>query len=313
MVIELKKTKRKFGILGIIFVFLLSFIELYGHNLINSINHSNEAERTQSLDEEETLPDVSLSQLVVQFIDVGQADAILIQNAGESMLIDAGNNEDGSKLVDYFQKMGIEKFKYVIGTHPHEDHIGGMDDILSTFAVDKIYFPDVITTTKTFEDVLAVIEQKKLSITIPEIGDTFKLGEAQFTVLYTGTDTEDLNDASIVLRMVYGHNSFLFMGDASSKVEKTLINDDIKTDVLKVGHHGSRYSSSEQFLDAVSSDYAIISCGKNNSYNHPHQETMDKLAKRNIEVYRTDELGTIIATSDGQNLKFNNVETNTNG
>lgn len=142
----------------------------------------------------------NISNVEVSFLDVGQADSILISSNDEYMLIDAGNNSDGPLLVKYFQNLGIQEFKYVVGTHPHEDHIGGLDDIINSFNIDKIYLPDAITTTKTFEDVLDAIDNKNKTYTVPKIDSTFNLGNATFKVIYTGTDTSDLNNTSIVFK-----------------------------------------------------------------------------------------------------------------
>ena len=229
------------------------------------------------------------------------------------MLIDAGNNEDGEKLVNYFEENDIKEFKYVIATHAHEDHIGGMDDIINSFKIDTYYMPYVMSTTKTFEDVLNALEEKKLKFSTPKIDDTFKLGDADVTILYVGEEGSDLNDTSIVLKITFGNNSFLFTGDATSSVEKKILDKDIKSDVLKVAHHGSSYSSKPEFLDKVNPTYAIISCGKNNIYNHPEKVTINNLNDRNIKIYRTDLDGTIILTSDGKNINITTSNTDTNG
>ena len=249
----------------------------------------------------------------VSFLDVGQADSILINSNNEYMLIDAGNNSDGPLLVKYFQTLGIKEFKYIVGTHPHEDHIGGLDDIINSFNIDKIYLPDAITTTKTFEEVLDAIDNKNQTYTVPQIDSTFNLGNAKFKVIYTGTDTSDLNNTSIVLKMTFKNISFLFTGDTTSKNEQKILNKDIQSTVLKVGHHGSKYSTSNSFLNKVNPKYAVIEVGTNNIYKHPSLETLTKLKKRNIITYRTDESGSIIAETDGNNINFTTKKTNTNG
>lgn len=251
--------------------------------------------------------------LKVYYIDVGQADSILIDDNGEYMLIDGGNNIDGPLLVSFFKSLGITNFKYIVGTHPHEDHIGGLDDVIDNFNVDTIYIPDAITTTATFEDLLDAIDKKNITYTVPEIDSTFSLGQSLFKVIYTGNDTSDLNNTSIVLKMTFGNNSFLFTGDATGVTEKKILNKDIEADVLKVGHHGSKYSSTDVFLKKVNPEYTIISVGKNNKYGHPASSTISKLNNLNIKSYRTDNDGTILVSSDGNDISVSKLKTDTNG
>ncbi len=257
------------------------------------------------------------TDLTIYFFDVGQADSILIANNDHYMLIDAGNNEDGPKLVKYLKnELHISDIEYVVGTHPHEDHIGGLDDIINNFQIQNILLPEVITTTKTYEDVLDAIASNHLNITVPEVGtpnSTFKLGEAEFEVLYTGTDDSDLNNSSIVLKMIFGNYSYLFTGDATSQVEQLLLDKNIDVDVLKVGHHGSATSTSATFLKHVTPTYAIISVGQNNSYNHPSSDTIARLEKYTNNIYMTSQLGTIKLVSNGQEINIYNFKTDTNG
>lgn len=255
----------------------------------------------------------SSSNLKIYFVDVGQADCILINDNNEYSLIDAGNNEDGEKIVKYFKDLGITKFKYVFGTHAHEDHIGGMDNIIENFQIEHFYMPDTITTTRTFEEVLDALEEKNIAFETPEEDENLTFSDTIFKVLHVGKDKRDLNDTSIVLKLTYKNTSYLFMGDATSSVEKDILDKDIKSDVLKVGHHGSQYSSTISFLKKVSPKYAIIEVGKNNSYNHPKEVTLKKLEDLGTKIYRTDEDGTIILTSDGENMSFETVKTDTNG
>lgn len=263
--------------------------------------------------EEENDKDISVNstgKLVVHFIDVGQADSILIEQGNATMLIDAGNNDDGKIIKDYLGKRNITKIDYLVGTHPHEDHIGAMDDIIYGFEVGKIFMPKKTSTTKTYRDVVTAASKKSLKFTAPKVGDSFKLGEATFTILAPIKDYEDANNSSIVLKMKYGNNTFLFTGDAETASEQDILNNrsDLKADLLKLGHHGSRTSSSDKFLDAVNPEYGVITCEKNNDYGHPHIETVKKMKERNIKLYRTDEQGTIVATSNGKKITFNKSE-----
>ncbi len=226
------------------------------------------------------------SNLKVYYFDVGQADSMLIVNDNQTMLIDAGNNDDGELVVSNIKKLGITKLDYVIGTHPHEDHIGGLDNVIDAFDIGTIYMPKVQANTKTFEDVLDSINKKGLSITSPKIGDTFKVGNANCEVMSTGEDSSNLNSTSIVIRMQYNSKSYLFMGDAEK------VNEDArkwpKTDILKVGHHGSSTSSSLNFLEQVQPKIAIIEVGTGNKYGHPHEEVVKRLEKIGATIYRTD-------------------------
>ena len=262
----------------------------------------------------EEVPVTAEDRLEVTFIDVGQADSILLENEGQYMLVDAGNNEDGPKLVTYLKGLGITDFSYVVGTHPHEDHIGGLDDIINNFNIKTFYMPDVVTTTKTFEEVLDALESKNIALSIPNKNDTFNLGDATVKVLYVGTEEEsDLNDTSIVLKVTYQNVSFLLTGDASTKVEDSLDRKDLESTVLKVGHHGSSTATNEEFLNLVNPKYAVISVGKNNQYEHPHTTVLNTLASHNITTYRTDEDGTIQMITDGVNIEINTMNTDTNG
>lgn len=252
---------------------------------------------------------VSVSgQLKVHYINVGQADSILIQQGSSTMLIDAGNNGDSETVKNYLSNQGITKLDYVIGTHPHEDHIGGLDYVINSFQIGNIYMPKATSTTKTFTDVVSAIKSKGMQIATPVPGDSFKLGQADCKILAPNSSSyEDLNNFSVVIKVTFGNNTFMFDGDAEKVSETEIVNKgfDVKADVLKVGHHGSGTSTSDEFLKKVNPKYAVISCGVNNDYGHPHKETMKRLKDSGITVYRTDESGTIICTSDGNNISFN--------
>lgn len=257
-------------------------------------------------------PDVT-GVLKVHFIDVGQGDSILIQSGTENMLVDAGTNESGPAVAAYLKSLGITKLSYLIGTHPHEDHIGGMDDVIRAFDIGTVIMSDVSHTTRTYEDVLDALLEKELRVVKPTPGDTYSLGEADFTILSPASDIAeqavrdgDLNNLSVGIRLAFGSNAFIMCGDAEAPSEKAMVEGGLplKADVLKLGHHGSSTSTCDEFLRAVSPSCAVISCGTDNSYGHPHKETMEKLAASGISVYRTDEQGTLVATSDGSQITW---------
>lgn len=307
----MKDIKKLLGMILVVGLYLLYifFGEEIGLTEEDVKDIKNKVIDTQVINTEPT------GNLRIHYLDVGQADSILIENASEYMLIDAGNNEDGKLLVKYFKNLGIEKFTYLVGTHAHEDHIGGMDDIINNFEVSNFYMPDVLTTTKTFEDVITALEDNNVYFDTPRIGDNFNFGSGNFTVLNVSNDDSDLNDTSIVLRLVYGNNKFLFTGDATSVVEDKILKSgyNIESDVLKVPHHGSEYSNSLSFLKKIKPKYSIISVGKDNSYGHPHNKALNNLKNIATEIYRTDKNGTVIVDSDGENIKISFKDTNLDG
>ncbi len=248
----------------------------------------------------------SLSNMKIHYIDVGQGDSELIQVDNKNILIDAGCND--SKALNYLKSIGINKLDYVIATHPHEDHIGGMTSVINNFEIGEFYAPKVNHTTKTFENMINALQNKGIKLTAPVVGDTLNVGDATLQFLAPNSAKyEDMNNYSIACKLKYGNTSYVFMGDAEALSEGEILAKqlDISANVLKLGHHGSHSSTSQAFLDKVNPRYAIVSCGKNNDYGHPHKETIDKLNKKGIDILRTDVSGTIVSTSNGNDIKFN--------
>lgn len=242
----------------------------------------------------------------IHFIDVGQADSALVTCDGHSMLIDGGNADDSNLVYSVLKRETDGHLDYVVGTHAHEDHIGGLSGAFEADTADVTFCPVTEYDSKAFRNFKTRADERGGGITIPAVGDTFTLGEASVTVVAVNSVPEDTNNTSIVIRIVYGDTSFLFTADAEQETEEKILESgqDIESTVLKVGHHGSSTSTSQAFLDAVSPTYAVISCGKDNSYGHPHSETLAKLASAGVEVLRTDELGDIYCTSDGTEVTF---------
>ena len=245
--------------------------------------------------------------LRVDFLNVGQADCALLSTNGHYMVIDGGNNGDADTILSYLEGQGVEKLDAVVGTHPHEDHIGSLDAIINHFDVDAVYMPKIMHTSKTFEDVLDAVANKGLKIKSPSPGDTIDFNGLEIEVLGPLREYKDFNNNSIVLKVNAGETAFLFTGDAEETAEKDILQADydLQADVLKVGHHGSSTSSSQAFLQAVKPKYAVISVGVGNSYHHPEEEALQRLQSIGAEIYRTDLQGNIVCTTDGKNIAFN--------
>ncbi len=243
--------------------------------------------------------------LKVYYLDIGQGDAIYIKTpAGEDILIDGGDLGNEEMLVNYLEDLKVDDIEVLIATHPHSDHMAGLVSVLQEFKVESVYAPKVSHTSKTFENFLKGVKAQGLSIKSAKAGVTIPLEGVTATLVGPVKAYEDLNNYSAVLHLSYGNTSFLFTGDAEEIAEADMLSQNIAADVLKVGHHGSHSSTSDRFLKAVNPKYAVISAGVDNSYGHPHRETLNKLANSNVKVYRTDQQGTIIAISDGKSLQF---------
>lgn len=269
------------------------------------VQESLTVEEAETESEEPT--EKAVSELSVHFMDVGQGDSVLLICGEDAMLIDAGNNGQGTKIQKYLQKQGIENLKYVIGTHADADHIGGMDVILYKFDCETVIMTDEVKDTNTYRDVVDTMSNKGYKNTLPVVGDTYSFGDAEFTIVGPSKIDDDSNNNSVAILLTHGENRFLFTGDAGEEEETDIINSGISlnADVYKVGHHGSKYSSTKNLLDAVSPTYAVISCAEENPYGHPHAETLNNLRAMGVQVFRTDEQGSIIATSDGKEITWN--------
>ena len=256
-------------------------------------------DKSEKVPEEEVSKKQNAAEAEIHFIDTGNSDAILIIADKEAMLIDGGDNDDEGLVVNYLKNQGVTELKYVIATHPHADHIGGLDAVIKAYKIDKLLVANGDADTKTYRDFINAAMDKGLSPSVPLEDSKFPLGNSYFKVMNTngGGDT---NNQSLVVEYVNGEDRMLFMGDAEKEVEEEIVSKLSKVDVLKVGHHGSSTSTAEAFLKKVDPTYAVILCGIDNKYCHPHRETMAKL--QGIEVHRSDECGDIIFKSTGNGV-----------
>ncbi len=294
------KIKKTILTLTIMIIFVLSLLGCSSNQVVEQINSfaQNNIEETTNIE----------GNMVVNYIDVGQADSILVEVGSKKLLIDAGTTEAGEKVAKFLDDKNIKKIDYIIATHPHEDHIGGMSYIIDNFDIGKIYSPKVTTTTNTYENMISSLKKKSLKITTLKGGEDpgIDLDGAKIEVFSpNAAKYEDLNNYSPIIKIKYGEKSFLFTGDAEKEIENEVIdkNVDLKSDVLKVGHHGSASSTTQEFLNEVSPSIAVISVGKNNTYKHPGEKTLTRLEKKNIKIYRTDIDGDIILFTDGSKIE----------
>ena len=257
--------------------------------------------------------DLSSDSFKMHFLDVGQALSVLVECDGQYRLYDGGNVDDGSMVVAYLQNQGVEELQYVFCSHAHEDHVGGLAAALAYFPANHVYSPVTEVSTTCFKNFVKYTQQQGLQVEVPAVGTVWQLGSATVTQLGPVGQYSDTNDTSIVLRIDYGATSFLLTGDMEATAERDLVNSgaNLNVDVLQVGHHGSSTSTSYVFLNAVLPEMGIISCGVNNKYGHPHEETLSILRDADVDVYRTDLLGTIVIGSDGQNYTIRTDKTAT--
>lgn len=292
-----KKIKRNFfEILIILLAFLIINNQDKIKNLFNQNNNQNQNDYINT----------NNNLLKVHYLDVGQGDSIFIELPNnETMLIDAAESYQSENIINYLKNLNYQKIDYVIGTHPHTDHIGGLKNIINTFEIGKIYMPKVVSTTKTYESLLMAIKDKNLKINTAKAGtsiidtDALKINIlAPNNSIYT-----ELNNYSVVTKITYGTTKFLFMGDAE-KLSENEIKENVTADVIKIGHHGSNTSSSIDFIKKVNAKYGIISVGLNNKYNLPKEETITNWENYGTKIYLTSTNGTIRASSDGTNIKI---------
>lgn len=252
------------------------------------------------------LPQADGAATKIHFIDVGQGDSVLIEQDGSFGLIDAGVPESGKTIVQYLQQAGVGKLEFVLMTHPHADHIGGMKAVLDAFPVDKMILPDFskapMATSKVFTELLETIDRLKIPADTAKEGAEYPIGTGTLRVVSTGVETDNLNDISVVTMFTTPQLRFLASGDAERAVEKSILESgaDIRADLFKAGHHGSSTSNTKSFMEAVRPRVVVISCGKDNSYGHPNQAALDSFNKVHAQVYRTDQSGTVIAYIDAQ-------------
>ncbi len=305
-ILSASKGRRMGGILSIAAVILISFIILYINN--GGINFGDDFSVSLLRPGDNPIASAADGVCTVHVIDVGQGDSTLLRAGRDHfVLIDTGPDSAEENLRAYLDELGIKKLDYLVLSHPHEDHIGGADMVLENYDVDNVLMPDVTSNTMTFSSLLDAIEDSSANVEVVSAGYTFSSGELNMTVLSPiGGSYDDGNEWSIVLKAVFGNVSMLFTGDAEESNEYELLNkygrDVLHSDFLKVAHHGSSTSSRGEFIAAVAPKIAAISCGAGNTYGHPDAVTLDTLEKHGVQVYRTDEIGNIVFSCDGETI-----------
>lgn len=313
--------KRKVAIkLLIVIIFIIVYV--FGVNLREIIIPYVEEQKQmtgstfEEHEQQNNLNEVD-GELVIHMIDVGQADSFLLVQGDQIALIDCGTKSGGETVVEYLQNLGVTKINYLFGTHPHDDHMGGMYDVITQFEVEKIILPEVdeeITTSWYMKLMNEILNNKsdeehegKYEVEYAKVGNVYNLGEAFMKVIGPiSQPTNNKNNYSTVLKVSFGEMDVIMTGDAEKKVEREIIEsgENLDAEILKVGHHGSDTSSSEEFLDAVNPDYALISAGVGNKFDHPIESVMETLKIRKIKVYRTDECGTVVLNITTDDVSF---------
>ncbi len=302
-----KRRNLTMSIVAIVVVFI-GIITLNSYNNFSSTIPTWNSLFNETQQNDSTLDAPDDGDMSVSMLSVGQADASLISVGEKHMLIDGGEIDESTKIISELNERGVKTIDIIIATHQHADHIGGLAQIIDMFEVDKIIMPklqdSLVPTSKTYENLLNAISRKGLSITPANVGDVYKLGDATVDILGPTQQFDNLNDMSVVAKITYGQSEFLFTGDAEDVAERSLVESgaDIDCDVLSVGHHGSSTSTTKEFLEATTPQFAGISCGIDNSYGHPHEQVLRILDEYDVEVYRTDLMGTIEFTTDGNNI-----------
>lgn len=253
-------------------------------------------------------PVIPEGELEVHFLDVGNADCILVRQGDKTMLIDAGEADDQERIPKYLQQHGVQKLDLVIATHPHADHIGAMAAIIEQYPIGRFvmsFMTDEATpTTRVYTKMLEALDSQNVTVDEAVPGTVYELGTARLQILAPFEAVDEANDVSVVCRLSFGNRAFVFTGDTGKGVEKQMLDSTyiLRADVLKLSHHGSNSGNSERFLYEVNPQYAVITCGEGNSYGHPHQEVVNRLQRQNIRSYRSDIHGAIVFTTDGDSL-----------
>jgi len=302
-----------FPLIGFILCLLLYFIQehtdivntMWGHSEIISSSEQESTEQASSSIEKEVTAE---GEMKVTFIDIGQGDATLIQTEEQCMLIDTGSSSEKEALLTVLDSCQVTYIDFLVLTHPDEDHIGNGNTIMETYSVGAVLYPEVESDTKAWSITLNAINNSDAVVEHPMEGDIYYIGDAVAEIITpnTITDTTTKNNASIGMKLTHGSKSFILCGDAEEEAENKMVSANIylEADVLKCSHHGSATATTQAFLDRINPVYAIISCGANNKYGHPHAEVLARLEDDDVQIYRTDLQGSITAISDGNNIRI---------